>query len=160
MADQNITGGRELDASLQTLAPKVEKNILRSALRAGGNVFLKEVRINIPVDEGDLYRSAKVSTRSKKGLVTASVKVGGKKAPHAHLVEFETKPHKITPKNAQALAIGGQVVREVDHPGTRAQPYMRPSFDAKPTQAIAAVGAQIRKRLTAQGINVPAPEAE
>lgn len=160
MADENIRGGRELDAFLQTLSVKVEKNILRSALRAGANEFKNEAKANVPVSSGKLRRSLRVSTKSKGGRVTASLKAGGKMASHAMLVEFGTKPHKIAPKNAEALLVGGQVVGEVDHPGARPHPYLRPALDSKQGQAIAAVAAQVRKRLTAEGLNVPAPETE
>jgi HK97 gp10 family phage protein len=160
MSDQNITGGRELDAFLQQFSVKAEKNILRSALRAGAAVFREEVKANIPVDSGDLRRSVRISAKSKGGRVTASLKIGNKKAWYAHMVEFGTKPHKIAPRGAGGLLIGGNVVGAVDHPGARPQAFARPAFDSKSAEAIAAVAAQIRKRLTAEGINVPAPETE
>lgn len=159
--DRNITGGRELDAFLQTLSVKVEKNIMRSALRAGANEFKDEVKANIPVDSGDLRRSVKVSTRSKGGRVTASLKIGNKTAWYARLVEFGTAAHKIAPKDSGGgLLIGGNVVGAVNHPGARAKPFARPAFDSQAGRALAAVAAQIRKRLTAEGINTPAPEGE
>lgn len=158
MADQSITGGRELDAFLQQLPVKVERNILRSALRAGGNEFKKDVQQNAPVDEGDLRRSVRVSTRSKKGTVYAYVKIGGRKAPHAHLVEFGTVAHMIYAKKNSALVVNGKAVREVSHPGAKAKPFARPAFDTGAQPALAAVGAKIRERLTKEKINVPAPE--
>ena len=158
MADENITGGAELARFMATLSAKVEKNIMRSALRAGAVVIRDEAKANVPVDSGLLKKSIRISGGSKGGTVTGSVKVGGRKAPHAHLVEFGTRPHKIEPKDAEALAINGTPFRSVEHPGARPQPFMRPAFDAKAQQAIAAVADQIRKRLTAEGINTPAPD--
>ena len=158
MADQSIFGGRELDAFLQSLPVKTERNILRAALRAGANEFKKDAQAKVPVDEGDLRRSIRTTTRAKKGTVYAALKVGGKRAPHAHLVEFGTAAHKIMAKKGSALAFKGQAVREVDHPGARAQPFMRPAFDTGATSAITAVGAKIRERLTKENINVPTPE--
>lgn len=160
MADQTIVGGRALDAALKTLPAKIERNILRSALRAGGNVFKKDMQANVPVEEGELRASVRTTTRSKKGMVYAAVKVGGKRAPHAHLVEFGTKPHQIKAKKGGGLTVGGGVVFSVDHPGAKPHPFARPSFDAKPPAAIQAVGQKIRERLTKEGLNVPAPEAE
>lgn len=160
MADQTIVGGRELDAMLQSLPVKVERNILRAALRAGAAVFREEAKAKAPVDSGALRRSIKVSTNSKKGRVTAKLKVGGKLAPHAHLVEYGTKPHTITAKQGGGLTVGGNVVSSVDHPGARPRAFMRPAFDTKPPAAIAAVASKIRERLTTAGINVPAPEVE
>jgi len=158
MADQSIFGGRELDAFLQQLPVKTERNILRAALRAGANEFGKDMKANVPVDEGDLKASIRTTTRTKKGTVYAAVKVGGRRAPHAHLVEFGTAAHKIRAKKDSALVVNGNAVSEVDHPGARAQPFARPAFDTGAAPALTAVGAKIRERLTKENINVPAPE--
>jgi len=160
MADEMIRGGRELGQFLQGVPVKVERNILRSALRQGVNVFKVEAKQEVPVDEGDLRDSIRVSVRSKGGTVYAAVKVGGKKAPHAYLVEFGTAAHKIKAKPQHALSFSGVAVQEVDHPGARAKPFVRPTFDSKSSAAIEAVAAQVRKRLTKEGINVPAPEGD
>lgn len=159
MADSNIRGGRELSAFLSSLPAKLGKNIMRSALRAGAAVIRDEAKANVPVDQGLLKKSVRVSTSGKGGSLKATVKAGGRKAPHAHLVEYGTRAHKIEPKNAEALSISGTPFRSVEHPGARPQPFMRPALDATAPQAIEAIAAQIRKRLTAAGINVPAPEA-
>lgn len=156
--DRNITGGAELDAFLQTLSAKVEKNIMRSALRAGANVIKDEAKANVPVKLGNLRKSVRVSTGSKAGSVFATVKAGNKRAWYWRFVEFGTASHLIMPKNARALAVGGVVVEKIEHPGATASPFMRPALDAKADQALAAVTAQIRKRLTIEGINTPAPE--
>jgi len=158
MDDQAIIGGRELDAFLQQLPAKIEKNIMRAALRAGANEFKKAAQHGVPVDDGALKRSIRVTTRTKKGTVYASLKAGGKKAPHWHWVEFGTTAHKIKASPEHALSFGGTTVREVDHPGARPQPFMRPAFDSAAAAAIAAAIAKIRERLTLAGINVPAPE--
>lgn len=160
MADETIKGGRELDAMLATLAAKVEKNIMRAALRAGANEFKAEIKANAPVHKGDLRGSVRVSTRAKRGTVYASVKVGNKKAWYAQLVEFGTKPHKIAPKAAGGLLIGGHVVGAVNHPGAKPHPFMRPALDSKSAAAVQAVAAKVRERLTKEGISAPAPEGE
>jgi len=151
MADESIVGGREIDAFLQQLPVKVERNILRAMLRAGANEFKKAAKEGVPVDDG-------VTTGSKGGTVYARLKAGGAKAPHWRWVEFGTAAHKIKAKPQHALSFGGTTVREVDHPGARAKPFMRPAFDSASSAAIAAAGAKGRERLTKQGINVPAPE--
>ena len=158
--DEVIRGGRELAAFLQQLPAKVEKNIMRAALRAGANEFKKAAKEAVPVDDGDLQRSIRVTTRTKKGTIYASLKAGGKKAPHWHWVEFGTAAHKIKAKPQHALSFGGVAVQEVDHPGARAKPFMRPAFDSASAAAIAATTAKIRERLTKEGINVPPAETE
>jgi HK97 gp10 family phage protein len=156
--DQTIVGGREIDAWLQQLPVKVERNVLRSALRAGVNEFRDEARLRVPVDEGDLKDSIRTTTRSKRGTVYASVKAGGKKAPHWHWVEFGVAAHKIKAKPEHALSFGGVTVREVDHPGARPQPFFRPAWDSRARAALVAIAAKARERLTRENINIPAPE--
>jgi HK97 gp10 family phage protein len=153
---QNITGGRELDAFLQTLSVKVERNILRSALRQGANVFKTEVRANIPVGRGALRRTVRVSTRSKGGTVYASLKIGNKRTFYAHFLEFGTAAHG-TKKGANRRS--GKLQGGTLNPGIIARPFARPAFDTKAMAAIAAIMEQTRKRLTAEGINTPVPGA-
>lgn len=155
--EEVIQGGRALDDLLRTLAPKIHKNINRSALRSGAVVMLDEVKNRIPVDSGQLRASARVTTRAAGGMISASVKVGNFVAWYANLVEFGTRPHEIKAKPGQALRIGGAAVQRVDHPGAQAQPFMRPAADAALTAAIDAYTDKLRQRLTNQGINVPAP---
>jgi HK97 gp10 family phage protein len=156
--DESITGGRELDRLLQTLPVKMERNIMRGALRSGAKVVLDEVKQRIPEDTGQLRASARITTRYRKGTVTASVKVGNFVAWYAHLVEFGTRPHVIRPRNpGGAMRFGNVETRSVDHPGTRARPFMRPAADASLNEAIAAVTRRIRQKLTQQGINTPDP---
>ncbi len=159
MADETIAGGRELDAALASLSTKIEKNILRAALRAGVNEFKNEVKSNLAstgsVESGALARSARVSARAKGGRVTASLKIGNKKAWYGHLIEYGVKPHSIKKgaKRASGKNQGGKL-----HPGFAERPFARPAFDSRTTAAIAAVAAKVRERLTDEGINVPAPE--
>lgn len=52
---------------------------------------------------------------------------------YAEAVEFGTAPHIIRPVNGKALKFkaDGKTIfaKKVNHPGTRAQPYFRPSLD-------------------------------
>ncbi|PIG29403.1 HK97 gp10 family phage protein [Janthinobacterium sp. 35] len=158
--DLAISGGKKLDDLLKTLPGKLQKNIMRSAIRAGVVVYRDKVKELVPVHMGELKKSIRISTKLKGGVVTASLKVGSRKAWYAKLVEFGTRPHKITPKDARALEIGGAVVESVDHPGAQAHPYMRPAADAGHTAALAAVVDQLRKRLTLAGLDASPPPEE
>ena len=122
--NRNISGGAELDAFLQQVSAKVEKNIMRSALRAGANVFKDAAKARVPVELGALRRSIRVNTGYKKGRVSASVKAGNKKAWYWQFVEFGTAPHVIEAKRASALAFGGTVTQRVQHPGARPHPFL------------------------------------
>jgi HK97 gp10 family phage protein len=154
----NITGGKELAEFLQSLPVKIEKNIMRVALRAGARVIANEAKNNVPVEDGELKRSIRTSTNAKKGRVEASAKAGNKKAWYYRFVEFGTAPHQIAGRNGNNLVFtarnGSKVsVKSVNHPGARAKPFMRPALDAKANEAILAVGNKIKERLTKEGIN-------
>lgn len=153
--EESVVGGRELDDQLQTLAPKLQKNVQRTALRAGAKVFLGEVQARIPVASGQLRASARITSRVQAGTVSASVKVGNFVAWYAHIVEFGTRPHVIRARPGNAMRFGGVTTRRVDHPGTRARPFMRPAADAGFSSAIAAYTKKLRERMTRQGLNVP-----
>ena len=176
--DLTMTGARELDEALKTLSSKIQKNIMKSALRAGANVFRNEIKANAPVGPansenarlyggyaGALRDSVRTSVSvDKSGRISASVKVGGKTKKgadvfYAHFLEFGTTAHVIKAKENGSLHIGNSFPKSVNHPGIRPHPFVRPAFDGKAPQAIAAVAQQIRNRLTKEGINVPAPDA-
>ena len=176
VTDTNIVGAQELDNLLRTLPVKVEKNIMRAALRSGAVVFLAEVKKNIPAVSGDLRRSARVTTRQSRGAVSASVKVGNKKAYYAQMVEFGTRPHVISVTDAdrvisqrtgnrisittinRSLRLGGTLIGpSVMHPGSQPHPYARPAADAAFGPAVEAITAKIRERITIEGLNRPAP---
>jgi len=111
-----------------------------------------------PVRTGKLRDSIRVSVRIKGGVPVASVKAGGNEkgdAFYAHMIEFGTASHLIAPKSAKSLYIAGLFDEVVHHPGATAHPFMRPAFDGTSQAAIQAFAAQVRKRLTKQGIDTP-----
>lgn len=174
-----VNGLADLQRVLDTLPVKMERNVMRSALRAGAQVVLKGAQANINDDTRDLSQSLRVSTRARRGVVTASVKTD---LFYAKMVEFgtaahfisvneEAKPSRLTRRGYRtysistindmvkrgSLVIGGVFVgRSVSHPGARPHPFMRPALDSEAQRALEAVGAAIRRRLTKQGIDVPA----
>lgn len=155
--DEAIVGGRQLDDLLQTLPGKIQRNIQRTALRAGAAVYLEEVQRRIPVASGQLRASARVTSRAAGATVSASVKVGNFVAWYAHMVEFGTRPHVIRAAPGSALRFGGVTVAQVNHPGTRAQPFMRPAADAAFREAIQAYTKKLRQRMNRSGLNAPEP---
>lgn len=155
--ETTVTGGRELAELLATLAPKIEKNIMRAALRAGAVVVRGEARSRVPRSSGALFRSVRITTRSQRGQAFASVKAGNAIAFYAHMVEFGTRPHRIQAAPGSALDVAGNPLRSVEHSGSRPRPFMRPAAEAAFAPAVDAIQAKIRERLTAQGLNTPAP---
>jgi HK97 gp10 family phage protein len=155
--DTHVTGLKELQAFLDALPAKMEQNIMRSALRAGANVVKAEAQRQLAshgnIKTGVLSKGLKVSTRAKRGVVTATVKAKGKHGHVAHWIEFGAAAHTISGKNGKALAFAGGVYKSVHHPGIKPVPFMRPALDGKSGAALVAVGEAIKKRLTKEGIN-------
>ncbi len=159
-----VTGLAALQTALDTLPVKIEKNILRGAMRAGAKVQLAEARRAVPVETsgphpGALRASLRITTSARNGVVKASVKAGGKKAFWAAFVEFGTAAHLIKPKNGGSLLLGGNNVESVRHPGAKKHPFMRPALDNTFRPAVDAAADYIRRRLTKEGIETPEPGA-
>lgn len=142
-----VTGLAELNRMLQQLPAKIEGNIMRGALRAGQKILLESAKSNVPIKSGALRDSLKIKTRSKRGVVSATLVAGSKKAYYAHMVEFGTAKHFIKPKKAKSLFFAGLARQVVDHPGATAQPFMRPALDGSSAQAITAVKDYLATRI-------------
>lgn len=120
----HVKGLSELQKFLDALPAKMEANVMRAALRAGAKVIEEAAKSNVPVSSGRLRDSIKVSTRSRRGQVTASITAGGKatrkfvtqgpdgsvkvsyeNAYYAAWVEYGTAAHKIGVKYAKSLIL-------------------------------------------------------
>lgn len=172
-----VSGLKELAEFMKQLPEKLQKNVMRGALRAGAKVLEAEAKRGAPVDEGNLKESIRISTRNQKGVVTASVKTDDFKA---HWNEYGTAAHWISVDEKEAptrktrrgekklslktlnkkmakgsLQIGSQFVgASVFHPGIKARPFMRPALDNKGQEAIVAAGNYMKARLaTKHGLN-------
>lgn len=168
----NISGGKQLAEFLNQLPLKIERNIMRSALRAGASVIAKEAKINAPIKSGNLKKSIRTGSNTRRGYVEAYIAAGGRRSKdgklkkgafYAQFIEYGTATHFIKPKNKKKLSFvakDGTNVNtfSVNHPGIQAKPFMRPALDSKGAQAVSAVTEKIRARLTKQGINTPAFE--
>jgi len=111
-----------LDEVAAGLPDAIDSGVRRTAMTVRGTA-----QANAPVDRGELRQKIEAQ-RAELGVYEVI-----SAAPHAQAVEFGTDPHVITPDSADALAFEGQngelVFRQrVNHPGTPAQPYLRPAM--------------------------------
>jgi len=117
LAEALRKSGKDAEATTQEV-------LIRSA-----NYLLTEMQVRAPVDSGALRASLGVRVEGDNRIII------GPDVPYAGFVEFGTKPHKIKPKSpggVLAFQAGGSTVfaRVVNHPGTKAQPFVQDSFDA------------------------------
>lgn len=147
MAEVKITGGADLQKMLNELPAKIEGRILRGAVRAGAKVIEEKAKELVPVRTGKLKDSIKVSTRSRRGQISATVRAGDRKSYYAQWVEFGTAKHFIKPKESKSLFFAGMAKEVVNHPGASAKPFMRPALDSSQEQAVRAFADYVQKRL-------------
>lgn len=158
MADDlvHVKGLSELSKFLDELTPKLQKNVMRGSLRSGIKVIQTEAKATAAFADktGLLRKGLKISTNSKGGVVTASLKATGKHAFLAGWVEFGTAAHIIKAKDGGALSFGGGVVQSVEHPGVRAHAFMRPALDARASDAVVAAAEYMKERIsTKEGLD-------
>ena len=152
----HIKGLSALQAFLNVLPQKIQKNILRGALRAGAKVVRKAAKELAPVAEpsrknkrkyggyaGALRDSIRHGTEGRLvgGKVMAYVRAGSgakksKSVYYAHMVEYGTKPHW----NNEA--------KTKWHPGARPKAFLRPALDGQAKNAVIACGNYIKNRLS------------
>ena len=118
-----LFGAQQLNMRMDAMQDASRDLMGRLALR----VIDEEKRL-APVKTGNLRRSIQL------GRVTAreaNIKAG---ANYSAYVEYGTRAHVIEPRNKSVLRWkdGGKVrfARRVRHPGTKAQPFMIPGFEA------------------------------
>jgi hypothetical protein len=131
-----VTGIRELERRLKAIGDT------KAMLRALQIATVSEAQSRVPRKTGHLQRSI------RPGRVADDFAIVEARTPYAAAVEFGSKPHVIRPKNARALAWpasgagrrlsgrrrtnSGRLIfaSSVNHPGTRAQPYLIPGAKA------------------------------
>lgn len=173
MTEQVVTGLGDVQQFLDQLPAKIQKNILRGAMRAAAKVPLAVARETVPVGppsgegarlygghRGALKESLRISTRSRGTVVSAKVIAGGKTKSgadtfYAHMVEGGTKPHDIKPRRHKSLFFAGLMRDIVKHPGAKAQPFLGPALSQHLRATLDAAAAYIRARLTKAGIETP-----
>lgn len=167
-----VEGLKEIEAALFDLEKSAtRKTVVRNALRKAGEPISSAMRAKAPVDKGDLSSNIVVSTKIKgeagkaayakamresagdrayavKAMRDARRAAKGTMPPvmmfvgpterifHAHLIEFGTKPH-----------INGGIFAGSKHPGTRAQPFARPAFDAESGTALSMITDALRAEI-------------
>ncbi|MCR8679240.1 MULTISPECIES: HK97 gp10 family phage protein [Campylobacter] len=92
-----------------------------------GTETANEAKTIAPYKTGNLKKDIKVISYSHKKVIVGNTKL----APYAKFVHFGTKPHIIKAKNKKVLAAKGKIFgKKVNHPGTKASPYLKNALDS------------------------------
>lgn len=165
-----VRGKSDVKRFIAQLPGNLERNVLRGAARAAGNVVAEEAKSRSVSDE--VSSAIKVATSSEDGRVIAKVQVKGKGSYLGPWLEYGTDPHFISVDDSQrngmsvrrinqnakdgSLVIGGKFVgATVFHPGARPHPFLRPALDIKENEAVAAAQAYINRRVASGDIESP-----
>jgi len=171
----NIRGLADISQFLSSLPANLERNVLRTALKAGAEVIAEGAREECRSRE--VRATIGTTSRSEAGLVTAKVQTKGDGAFKAPWLENGTDPHFISVDEEQSggktvrrinvltkkagghsLVIGGTFVGgTVFHPGAQPYPFMRPAADTRAAAAITAIGDHIARKMTKAGIETAPP---
>jgi HK97 gp10 family phage protein len=149
MASVTLRGS--LACKVRNLQDKLADGALRSAAHAGAKIFYDEMKARAPVDQGTLRDAVyhwHDDSRSKDGEERYAIGPNKRKAPHWHLVEYGHWRINVIVRlpNGQTVATKERLEDPVWVP---AVPYIRPTFDAKVTEAIAAAKARLDQGIKA-----------
>ena len=115
---------------LTELSEKSRDNVQKAVKKSAFNIesqAKKDLASNKSVVTGHLRRSI----ATKMGDLEATIHTSNVK--YAVIVEKGSKAHVIRPKNKKALYWKGakRPVKLVNHPGSKAKPYLEPAFESE-----------------------------
>ena len=141
-----ITGENELMARLNRLANDLKKNITEEALLAGAAVVKREAARKAT---GSIAQTIVIELDDTSPI--PKVKIGPDEDHwYANIIEFGAKRHRIKIKNKTVLSEGQEFYgKEVNHPGFRKRPFMRPALDDNMDEIKREMGRVIARRLGA-----------
>jgi hypothetical protein len=122
------------EIELERLLNSEEGDVARELLRRGRNVE-SQAKVNASGQPGPNVRTGRLRSsithqlsRDERGLV---VRIGSN-VEYARFVEEGTQPHRIEARRKKALHWKGAAhpVFAVNHPGSRARPYLVPALPA------------------------------
>lgn len=104
------------------------KQIFEKFLFRVGSETANEAKTIAPYKTGNLKKDIQIISVNDKSVTIGNTKL----APYAKFVYFGTKPHMIKVKKARALANkNGKVFgKKVNHPGTKANSYLKNALDS------------------------------
>lgn len=119
-----VGGLDKLLAALKRAPDMVETNLQKGVVKAAGAVVEQATRGNLPWRTGTLVKTFGIPPEGLK--IERLVARVGPTVKYAVYVHEGTKAHTIYPKEKKALYWEGAAhpVRSVEHPGTKANPFM------------------------------------
>ena len=126
----NVNEIDKFAVELIELSEKSKGNVQKAIKKSAFNIesqAKKNLASNKSVVTGHLRRSI----ATKMGDLEATIHTSNVK--YAIIVEKGSKAHVVRPKNKKALYWKGAThpVKQVNHPGSKAKPYLEPAFESE-----------------------------
>ena len=144
-----IEGLAELAKALKELPERVAKNGLRAAVYAGAKVIRDEAKLLAPVAVACLGPKQPPPGTLKRALIMKQIpELSGKSKQTFFVMVRHGKKYRNQGNNGK-LSQDAWYWRFVEFGTVKmaAQPFLRPAFDAKKTQAVAAIKERLAERI-------------
>lgn len=142
-----ISGERELMARLNAMAADLKKEISKEALTEGAKIVQRDMSARAP---GSIAGAIEIEVDITVPVPIARV---GPNKDHWYAIfaEYGAKRHTIKTTTKKVLADGSAVFgKEVNHPGVRKRPFVRPALDENIVAIRRKIGEVIARRLGAR----------
>jgi len=163
----HLEGLTETLNALEGLSRGAAKAVVQRALVDALEPMRAEAERLAPADpaKGDLKRSIKIGTKRNTGwnrqyskdlnssVVAYMGVVKGRAYPEAVLQEFGVAPHVIKPRRGKKFLMiklpdgTWRRVAQINHPGNRPHPYMRPAYDRHAQDLVDGLGQKIGEQM-------------
>ena len=112
------------------LSEKSRDNVQKAVKKSAFNIEAK-AKNNLKANRSVVTRHLTRNVATQMGDLEATIHTSNVK--YAVIVEKGSKPHIIRPKNKKALYWEGakRPVKMVNHPGSRAKPFLIPAFESE-----------------------------
>lgn len=148
MPVQEIKGLRELSRALRELPARVARNDLQAATAAGARVIRDEAKMRAPIYTGSVSDGHPKPGTLRKSIILKAIR---ELSNNVRRVVFVTVRHgkkfqSVGKKNANMDAFYWRFV-EFGTKKMRAQPFMRPAFEARKRDAVEAIKDKLAERI-------------
>lgn len=146
-----VLGVAQLNKQLKALGPRIEKNILRGAVRAVAREIANDAKANVPQDTGNLRRNIVVRafrgqrTRGRNRETVRAGVVVREEGKRGKIVRGEGGKLGIELKKQNNAFYWRFVEYGTKHMGAR--PFLRPAYDRMKGRVSQVMGAYIRRRI-------------
>ena len=158
MADtQHVDGLKELQAALKELPERIARNVLRGSVNAGATVIRKEAQARAPVSVGPKRQGQSPPGTLKRALYQKQIRELSSLVKQTFIVSVRKGKQYRNQGKKGNLSQDAYYARFVEFGTAKmaARPFLRPAFEARKTDAVAAIKAYLERRIPEEVTKLP-----